>query len=258
MHPTLRRLDDLAAHLSADPHLVAVLGLGSAGEETERFDDHSDIDFFVVVDSEGAKRRLLSDIGWLGGFGGEVAWSFVNSVDGRKALLADGLFLEYAVFTEEELAGIAFTAARLVRCRDGFVLPAGRGPGPAALDSVEFHVDEALSNLLVGLHREIRGERLTAMRLIQVHAVDRLLALVRLGPSPGPDLPDPFEPTRRVDRGWSASALPLTDLVQGYAANADSAAAVLGWLTEHHECDPAAVEAVRELIGAAGRSAEPV
>lgn len=254
MHPTLRRLDDLAGHLRDDPHVLAVLGLGSAGVETERFDDHSDIDFFLVVDSAEAKRRYLDDIGWLGGFRGELAWSFVNSVDGRKALLADGLFLEYAVFTADELPGIPFVGARVAWGREGWELPAGRAPGPPALDSPAFHVDEALSNLLVGLHRELRGERLTAMRFIQVFAVDHLLALERLSPATSRVLPDTFEATRRFERGSSATPLRLAEMVQGYAANAGSAAAVLGWLTTHHSCDPAIVGPVRQLIAEASRS----
>ena len=48
MHPNLLRLDDLAVHVATDPHVQAVLGLGSAGVQTHRFDDHSDIDFFLV------------------------------------------------------------------------------------------------------------------------------------------------------------------------------------------------------------------
>ena len=234
--------------------MIRVLGLGSAGVATERFDDHSDIDFFLVVDSEEAKRRYLDDIGWLGGFGGELAWSFVNSVDGRKALLADGLFLEYAVFTSDELPGIPFVGARVAWSREGWELPRGRVPGPPALDSPAFHVDEALSNLFVGLHRELRGERLTAMRFIQVFAVDHLLALERLSPATSRVLPDSFEPTRRIERSSSATPLPLAEMAQGYAANAGSAAAVLGWLTAHHPCDPAIVGPVRELIATASGS----
>ncbi|WP_162802892.1 hypothetical protein [Ornithinimicrobium avium] len=43
MHPNLLRLDDLAVHVSTDPHVKAVLGLGSAGVQTHRFDDHSEV-----------------------------------------------------------------------------------------------------------------------------------------------------------------------------------------------------------------------
>jgi hypothetical protein len=111
MHPTLNRLDDLADALADDDGLLAVLGLGSAGVEHNRFDDHSDIDFWLVVSDSSAKQRYLDGTGWLAGLGGTLVHSFVNDPNGRKALLADGLFLEYAVFTPEELNGLALTGA---------------------------------------------------------------------------------------------------------------------------------------------------
>src|ERR1700730_6303690 len=52
-------------------------------------------------------------------------------------------------------------------------------PGPR-YDTVEFHLNEALTNLYVGLHRELRGERLSAARFVQSYAVDRVIALLDL------------------------------------------------------------------------------
>lgn len=54
MHPSLRRLDRLGTTLADDPDVVALLGLGSAGMEMHRSDEHSDIDFFIVVDTPRA------------------------------------------------------------------------------------------------------------------------------------------------------------------------------------------------------------
>ncbi len=249
MHPHLIRLDQLAAHLAADPHLVAVLGLGSAGVETHRFDDHSDIDFFLVVDTPDTKHRYLQDITWLEGFGGHVAYSFVNDPNGRKALLADGLFLEYAVFTPDQLAALPLTGARVVWARPGYdpLARVAALPAATAIDTVDFHLNEALTNLLVGLHRELRGERLAAMRFIQVYAVDRVLALVRLEPATALDHPDPFEATRRIEGARPPGGLPLHRMVPGYTRNLDAAEAVLEWLTARHDADPVIVTAVREL-----------
>lgn len=250
MHPTLRRLDRLAAHLATDPHVEAVLGLGSAGVETDRFDDHSDIDFVVVVDGPETKDRFLQDIGWLEGFGGHVAFSFVNDPNGRKALFADGLFLEYAVFTATDLAGVPFTGARVVwsRGRIDAVTHGAAVPPATAIDTIDFHLNEALTNLYVGLHRELRGEHLTAMRFIQVYAVDRVLALVRLDPATALDHPDHFEATRRIERATLPAGLPLERMIPGYAKNRDAARAVLAWLTDHYETAPDIVAAIRELM----------
>jgi hypothetical protein len=253
LHPTLRRLDDLAASLASRGDVVAVLGLGSAGVETERFDDHSDIDFWLVVEDAAAKAGLLAGTAWLAGFGGTLAYSFVNDPNGRKALFEDGLFLEYAVFTPDELTRLAFTGARVAWQRPGSTLDLDDHlppPAPTALDTVDFHVNEAITNLFVGLHRELRGERLTAMRFIQVYAVDRVLALLRIDDRVDWVLPDPFERTRRVER--SGAGAPLAAMMPGYAANAAGAEAVLGWLESRYDTDVAITGPVRELIRSCG------
>jgi hypothetical protein len=249
MHPNLTRLDRLAEHLATDPHVQAVLGLGSAGVETHRFDDHSDIDFFLVIDSIDTKQRYLQNTRWLQGFGGHIAYSFMNDPNGRKALLADGLFLEYAIFTSDELEALPLPGARVVWSRGGYdPLALGAGaPAVTAFDTVDFHLNEALTNLLVGLHRELRGEQLAAMRFIQVYAVDRVLALVRLDPTTALDHPDHFEATRRIERACLPGGLPLHRMVPGYTRNLDAARAVLAWLTAHHDTDPIIVAGIREL-----------
>ena len=108
----LERLDDLAAVLRERGDVVALLGLGSVGEDLERLDEHSDLDFFVVTD-DGAKDRYLADIDWLEAVG-PVAYSFRNSVDGRKVLWADDLYAEYAIFTLDQLRAGPFVGARIV------------------------------------------------------------------------------------------------------------------------------------------------
>ncbi len=251
VHPVLQRLDDLAAHLATRPDAVALLGLGSAGLEIDRFDEYSDLDFFVVVVDAAAMARYLEDIGWLDA-AGPVVHSFVNDPNGRKALLAGDVFAEYAVFTPGELAGIPFAGARVVWQRqdlpDG-VAAGGSPPSPPALDTVDFHVSEALANLYVGLQRELRGERLTAARFVQSHAVDHVLALLRLThpPAPGPSR-DPFEPTRRVEQAYPPEVLPLAAMVPGYGRTRDAARAVLAWLSERFDVDPAMHRVVRDLL----------
>ncbi|MEU8262515.1 hypothetical protein AB0C02_18015 [Micromonospora sp. NPDC048999] len=184
MHPMLRRLDDLAAHLAARPDTVALLGLGSAGVDHDRLDAHSDLDFFLVVE-DGALPRYVESLDWLAA-PCPVAYSFANERNGRKALYADGTFVEYAVFTVDELARLPSAGVRVVWQRPD--APAGLaecGPPPrpaTPYDTVEFHLNEALTNLYVGLHRELRGERLSASRFIQSYAVDRVLALLSLTP----------------------------------------------------------------------------
>ena len=105
-------LDRLGGVLDARGDAVALLGLGSVGRDLHRLDEHSDADFFVVVDDEAARDRYLADIDWLDA-AQPVVWSFENSDAGRKALLADGLFAEYAVFSLAEMRTAAYPPGRI-------------------------------------------------------------------------------------------------------------------------------------------------
>lgn len=247
----LTRLEDLAATLAVRSDVVGVLGLGSSGVALDRFDDHSDLDVFVVVDDH-AKQGYLDDPSWLNA-PAPMAFSYVNDANGRKVLYADGVFVEYAVLTLSELRRLPFLGARVVWQRPDAPtdLATCGAPPSAALDTVDFHLGEALTNLYVGLHRELRGERLTAMRFIQVFAVDRVLALLRLTADTPGHQRDVFDGSRRVELGYPADELPLAEMVAGYAANGPAAAANLRWLRSRFEVDAvigAAVDRLLELV----------
>ena len=245
----LDRLDAIGAHLATRGDVIALIGVGSVGVEHDRLDEHSDLDFFVVVD-DGAKQRYIDGIDWLEAVHG-VGYSFVNDPNGRKALFADGVFVEYAVFTLGELDHIPFTGARVVWARDGAPhdLPQrGRRAWGPAIDTVEFHLNEALTNLFVGLHRELRGERLTATRFIQSYAVDRVLALLRLTGSASSHGRDPFDASRRVEQTYPPDVLPLGEMIPGYGATAAAAASTLAWLRARFDVDPVIAAAIDELI----------
>ncbi|GAA3762788.1 hypothetical protein [Micromonospora maritima] len=250
MHPMLRRLDDLATHLATRPDAVALLGLGSAGVDHDRLDDHSDLDFFLVV-ADGAVARYTRDVDWLSA-PCPVAYSFANERNGRKARYADGIFVEYAIFTVAELARLAFTGARVVWQRPdappGLADAGAPAAAPTAYDTVEFHLNEALTNLYVGLHRELRGERLSAARFIQTYAVDRALALLRLT-TPAGHRRDPFDPSRRVEQAYPPEVLPLAELVPGYRHNRAAARAMFHWLESRFPIDPGIGEPIRDLLG---------
>lgn len=249
MHPTLQRLEELGEHLAERGDVIALLGLGSAGEERDRFDDHSDLDFFVIVD-DGAKPGYLADIDWLEA-PYHVAYSFVNDLNGRKALYADGVFVEYAIFTLNELAQVPFTGARIVWQRPGAHADLGSSGAALAgppIDTVDFHLNEALTNPYVGLHRELRGEHLTAARFIQTYAVDQVLALLRLSSPARPHHRDAFDPSRRVETAYPPDLLPVSRMVPGYDNNPSAARATLAWLTERFQIDHVIRSAIEELL----------
>ncbi|MEV0900907.1 nucleotidyltransferase domain-containing protein [Actinoplanes sp. NPDC049802] len=254
MQPVIRRLDEIAAVLAARDDTIALLGLGSCGAQRGRLDAHSDLDFFVIVE-DGAKGRYLEGTDWLAE-PGPVAHVFAHDRSGRRALYADGVFAEYLVLTVAELAGVPFSGARVVWRRPGAppgLAESGSRPARPPIDTVEFHLNDALAGLYVGLHRELRGERLAAARMIQGHVVDAVLALLRLGSG---DVPyrDPFDPSRRVERAYPADVLPLAEMVPGYRGNVAAARFTFEWLCRRYPVPSGFGGPIRELIRSADSS----
>ena len=244
----LARLDGIGAALARSNRALALLALGSAGLELDRLDRYSDLDFFAIVES-GRKREFLGDLGWLQEVS-PIAYAFRNTPDGYKVLFEDGIFCEFAVFEETELEHIPYAPGRVVWKREG-VSDALRFPSlplPRREErSVEWCLGEALTNLYAGLCRYRRGEKLAAFRLIQVHAIDRLLDLVETTEPAAPSHRDPFAPERRLEQRLPRFAATLPDLAQGYARSVESARAILAFLEEHFPVNPAMRRAILEL-----------
>jgi hypothetical protein len=242
----LQRLDDLGDVLARRGDAIALIGLGSVGADLERLDDHSDLDFFVAVEDD-ARQRYLGSIDWLEELG-PVAFSFANTADGRKVLFRDGLYAEYAVFTLDGLASCASPAGRVVWQRadapPGLEAPRHL-PRPSPYESVQWQASEALTNLYVGLHRYARGETLSATRLIQVHAVDRVLTIAGL--HAGGAGRDVFAVERRAERRFG-DGVPLAAMVRGYDGNREAALTILAWLEANASVDRVLADAIRELI----------
>ncbi len=250
-------LDRLGDVLAERGDAVALLGLGSVGRDLHRLDEHSDADFFVVVDDAAARQRYLDEIDWLEA-AQPIAWSFENSPVGRKALLADGLFAEYAVFSVSDMTTAGYPPGRVHWQRAD--APAGLETPTAPLPGtprIEEQVGEAITNLYVGLHRDLRGERLTATRFIQGYAVDRwvtILGLLGLGRGPQQDV---FAVDRGAEGRFGPDLLPLADLVPGYEHNAHAARSLLRLMEQHVDLDPAMLTAVRDVLALAEARSGP-
>ncbi len=228
----LRRLEAIAQSVAESDGGLGLLALGSVGDERERLDDFSDLDFFAVVEP-GSKARFLDDLSWLSRIA-PVAFAFQNTADGYKLLYADGIFCEFAVFEPEELVSAAYTGGLWVWRRDGFVV-GGDGGGkrplsPSITPDTEYLIGEALTNLYIGLGRCHRGEKLSAMRFIQNYAVDRVIELASLLEDQQPGLQDPFALERRVEQRLPALAVTLPTFTPGYEQSLSAAKAILHFL----------------------------
>jgi hypothetical protein len=226
------RLASLARVLSTRDDALALLALGSVGIETARLDAWSDLDFFVLV-RDGAKGRYIANLDWLAA-AHPVSWHFQNTVDGHKALMADGVFCEFAVFEIHELGRIPYAPGRVVWRRDELDEGLARPTQPLpAQSNADWLIGEALSNLIVGLQRHARGEKLAAMRMIQVHALDRVLEFMELHEPGSPAAVaarDPFNVDRRIEIRSALAARVLPLWAGGYERTVPAALALLAAL----------------------------
>ncbi len=251
----LARIDKIGASLAASGHALALIALGSIGRDTHRLDAWSDLDFFAIVEP-GHKARYLDRLDWLAA-AHPLAWHFQNTRDGHKALMADGVFCEFAVFEPAELEAVPFAPGRVVWKRDGIddTIALPRRPLPdARLPDEAWIVGEALSNLLVGLQRWHRGEKLAAMRMVQSHALDRLIeldALRQAQAGAGAGGADPFNRERRVEQRQPALRDDLPRIAVGYERTPESALALLQALQRRDALlNNAVVGRIRALAGA--------
>lgn len=243
----LGRLDAIAASLAHRRGSLALLGLGSVGAETDRLDLYSDLDFFVIAE-HAYVESFIGSLDWLEE-AAPIAFAFQNTPDGSKVLFEDGMYAEFAVFDPDTLRSIPFDGARLVWQREGVDLSAAllpRNPVPEP-PTTEWLLGEILTNLYVGLTRLRRGEALSAQRLIQVHAIDRLLDLMPSIETASGASRDPFDGARRAERRFPHLASRLALFVQGYDRSAESALAILEFLTPRFELNPTLSRRIQEL-----------
>ena len=247
----LDRLDAIGSALERTGQALALIGLGSVGVETERADTWSDLDFFAIV-APGSKSRYLDTLDWLEA-ASPLAFRYRNTRDGYKAMFEDGIVCEFAVFEPHELGSIPFSPGRIVWKRagvdDAIRIPADPHVRAGSPDR-EWLLGEALTNLHAGMCRLARGERLAAMRLIQGHAVDRVVELAALVENEGPAPRDPYDPARRFERRFPVTAASLPDFLRGYEGSAVSAGAILDFLERHFAVNAALAREIRKLIDA--------
>jgi lincosamide nucleotidyltransferase B/F len=226
----LERLGAIGDSLEQHPQALALIGLGSVGLEQQRLDEHSDLDFFVIVQN-GHKADLIANLEWLTRVA-EVAFYFQNTQNGYKLLYADGVFCEFAVFELAELEQIPFSAGRLVWKRPHIsedIATPHHTPNAKPFDT-DWMLGEALTNLLIGLKRLARGEKLSAARFVQQYALDKVVSLASSLETAQTGLVDAFSPERRFEQRFPKTAARLAAMHQGYDHTPASALAILEFL----------------------------
>ncbi|MFX3631504.1 MAG: hypothetical protein ACE3L7_33840 [Candidatus Pristimantibacillus sp.] len=245
----LQRLDEIGKVLERRGDVLALFGLGSVGVETDRIDEYSDLDFFVVV-TPGNKERYINQVDWLEETC-PLAYYFKNCDIGYKILFEDGIYGEFAVFEESELDSAQYTGGRMVWSHPSYTnegILSGKAIIPSCRSSSIDHViGEALTNIYVGLGRYARGEKLSALRFIESYPIDGLMSVLHLLESEVDYYPDTFGNERRVERRFPKFANVVGGMLQGYDKIPESAIHLLNYLEEIYPINPRMSSEIRSL-----------
>lgn len=161
-----------------NPKIIGLVLVGSTAE-TERVDEWSDHDFFVIAESND-QEPLRSDLSWLPNFE-EIAFWFRETQHGLKVVYNSGEVLEFAIFDCDELRGCTVNHHRLAYGNEEVerALSTAKNRLPEVVvgdDLADFR--HFLSVLVIQVGRARRGELLTAGQGIQGAATTALLKVL--------------------------------------------------------------------------------
>ena len=246
MNKVLKRMLALKEHVSKYKEVRCLLGLGSMSNQN-RLDEFSDIDFFLIVEN-GQKEKFINDLRWL-----EVEpliYSFKNTRDGYKAMYHDGVFAEFAVFDEEEMKTARFTGGKVYYHKEDFDLEIVKPKFEPKLKDVDvnFNINEALTNLYIGLLRDLRGEKSSAMTFIQSYAYGLVIELFpKVFDEETSDL-DPYVFERRIESRFPSQLELIKSMRQGISYNKASARSILDFLESSFILNSAFSNSIKKLI----------
>jgi hypothetical protein len=199
----------LGETLARDDRVVGLVALGSMAAVDYGPDAWSDHDFFVVV-GEGEQDAFRADLSWLPE-AERIAFSFRETEHGVKAVYDDAHLVEFAVFDDRELDLARVNRYRVLLDRGGLerrmrvVREATVRAGERSARDDRWLFGQFLTNLLVGVGRYRRGERLSGSLFVRTHAAGHLLVLLaRHVPSARAALLDDLDAWRRFDVVYEA------------------------------------------------------
>ena len=217
--------------------VLAFIGLGSM-HDLSRLDRYSDIDFFIIVKSQNDKKNYMEDISWLDVH--PIIFSYIETRDGLKVVYEDGILLEFAVFTMDELKLIPFQEGTIYYKKpfieEHDLKPQLEQSHPFDLNKT---ISNCLSNLYVGLLREHRGEHVAAFLMIQVYATSNLLKILDQHQD------DPFVVERRIEKRLNVD---YQALYPGITHNKKAVLTILNYLELNTSSYEALINKIKDML----------
>ncbi len=244
----MERLSAIGKSLEATGDAMALLGLGSIGVETARLDKYSDLDFFVIT-KPGKKRRFIDNLDWLTNIS-DAGYYYLNTPDGYKFLYKDGIYCEFAVFEESEIAKATYSEGKIVWKDSDFdenICTPTAKRAPWKPENLDWAINESLTCIYVGLCRYARGEKLSGTRFVQSFAVDILIASSSYFAEEVKDFKDEFQHERRYENRYPELSLSLPKMIQGYDKTVESAVEILKFIESRYKVNEYIKKAILDL-----------
>ena len=240
-------MNQIIEHLKLNDSVIGILGLGSNGIESNRFDQYSDLDFFVFV-KKGTKKPFLKDLSWLLPKK-QIAYQFKNTVDGFKFMTVSRVFGEMAIFELSEMKNIPFSKGKIFWVRSGYKIPDTSSVKINQTTDVDYLANECLTNLLIGVSRFRRGEKLAAFKMVQVYALENLLKIIKIKSQSSLRVTnDVFAVERRFEHNYPKEIKKISKMIKGYDQTLESAHDILKLLEKYHEVNETLKESILDLI----------
>jgi len=246
----IKRMNDLGYHLSKRIHTIALMGLGSIGVERDRLDDYSDLDFFLIVEN-GFKNQYIDHLDWLEETY-PLGYQFKNSKDGYKIMFKDGIYGEFAVFDLCEVPNLYQSEGKIIWQRadyDTSLLTQSKGPKPTIYKKdMNFALNEALTNIYVGLCRVRRGEILSGYRFIETFAFNNILSILHHYEEKKAIFEDDYNIERRFEVHYPLFSDTLKNFLQGYERLEKSAFHIFMFLKKNMDVPKVLEDEILRLI----------
>lgn len=240
----------LVAALAEAPEVLGVVLVGSSSGVGAVPDAWSDHDFFVIT-RPGEQERFRRALGWLPD-AHEIVLQFRETAHGVKAMYGSGHLVEFAVFEPDELVLARINRYRValdrgdIAARVAVVQAATRAATAAPLDEAH-HAGQMATNLVVGVARAARGERLSGHHFMR-SALGHLVTLLRA--QRGDDeWRDNLDPLRRFERSFPALGRELDAALQRPIAECARALLAIARRELPAALDAAAYDAVARYLG---------
>lgn len=194
---------DLKERLINYQEVIGLIAVGSMAKQHYLPDQWSDHDFFVVVET-GYQQNLRQDLAWLP-MSEQIALSFRETEHGLKVLYTNGHLIEFAIFDIKEIYLAKINSYRIIIDKANIKEDLAKIKKLTAKQSnlsgdTNLLIGQFITNILVGIGRYRRGEKISAHQLVKISAVKGLITLIlKYLPIKNDRLIDDIDPLRRFE-----------------------------------------------------------